>query len=502
MLARTTIAPLRCGAAISINHRSGWRAFPGPSCRRLADIGPYLLTSCAAGAVVIAAMGVNRHIWRYCGFADHQRVVVAVILTVGMAVGLTFAINRMEGVSRSLPVLQGLLAVVFMVGTRVLFRIHHLRRQALKTAVVPLTAVADHPVHTVLVIGLSRLTETYLQSLAELELGHVQVAGLLGRTDRQLGRQAASQKILGLPEDVEAVLADLRVHGVLVDRIVVTMKISDLSSEARAALLEIDEDGSVEVQYIGEMLGFDAPGAIRRLAPQEPPAVAFTITDDQLAAIARRRYWPVKRGIDVVVAGTMLVLLAPLWALVAVLVAVSAGFPLTFWQQRPGLGGRPFRLYKFRTMGPAHAPDGRLLADDERVSAVGDFLRRTRFDELPQLINIVRGDMSFVGPRPLLPRDQSKEHRARLLVRPGLTGWAQVIGGRKIRADDKAALDIWYVQNASAALDARIVFQTLRMITVGETVSVRDVRRAWRELEATGVVELPSVNRSPLRSAA
>lgn len=469
---------------------------------RFVDIAPYLVMSCAVGAIVLTAMRVNRHIWRFSSFADYQRLVYAVTLTVVIAVGLTFAINRLDGISRSLPILQGLLAVSFMVGARVLFRVHHLRRDARKTAAVPLTVVADQAMHSVLVIGLSRLTETYLQSLAELERGRVQVVGLLGRSDRHLGRRAASQKILGLPEDVGSVLAQLSVHGVVVDRIVVTMKISELSSEARAALLEIDDADSVEVQYIGEALGFDAPGAIRRATLQEPPSVAFRIPDEQLVAISRRGYWTVKRGIDIAAAGALLVLLVPLWVLTAVLVAVSVGFPLAFWQQRPGLGGVPFRLYKFRTMRPAHAPDGRLLADAERVSWVGDFLRRTRLDELPQLMNILRGEMSFVGPRPLLPRDQAKEHRARLLVRPGLTGWAQVVGGRRIKADDKAALDIWYVQNASLALDAKIVFQTLRMITLGESLSIMEIRRAWRELGTNGVVQSSTANVSPLRTVA
>ena len=118
--------------------------------------------------------------------------------------------------------------------------------------------------------------------------------------------------------------------------------------------------------------------------------------------------------------------------LAAVLVGASVGLPVLFWQQRPGLGGRPFRVYKFRTMRAAHSSDGRRLSDKERVSQMGTLMRRLRLDELPQLFNIFRGDMSFIGPRPLLPCDQSDAYRARLLVRPGLTGWAQVVGGRDI----------------------------------------------------------------------
>src|SRR5690606_991150 len=116
-----------------------------------------------------------------------------------------------------------------------------------------------------------------------------------------------------------------------------------------------------------------------------------------------RPYWRLKRSIDVVGALLGLVLLAPLLALVAVLVALDIGLPVVFAQQRPGLGGQPFRLNKFRTMGPSHDADGHRIPDDERLSAIGRFLRRTRLDELPQLWHVLKGDMSFIGPRPLLP---------------------------------------------------------------------------------------------------
>ena len=133
--------------------------------------------------------------------------------------------------------------------------------------------------------------------------------------------------------------------------------------------------------------------------------------------------------------------------------------------------------------------DGRKLSDDERVSRIGIFLRRTRLDELPQLINILRGDMSFVGPRPLLPRDQDNAYRARLLVRPGLTGWAQVVGGRAISAEDKAALDIWYVRNASLALDAKILVKTVPLVIFGETISRKLIENAWADLRSAGVLQ-------------
>ena len=202
-----------------------------------------------------------------------------------------------------------------------------------------------------------------------------------------------------------------------------------------------------------------------------------------------RPYWKIKRALDVVASLLLLIISTPVLIVLGACVALTMGWPLVFWQQRPGLGGRPFRLYKFRTMGSALGADGRKLTDEERVSSFGNLLRRTRLDELPQLFNILHGDMSFIGPRPLLPRDQHHDYRARLLVRPGLSGWAQVVGGRTISAEDKAALDVWYVQNASLLLDIAVVLRTIPMVFLGERISDRLIDRAWRDLRNAGILK-------------
>ena len=175
-------------------------------------------------------------------------------------------------------------------------------------------------------------------------------------------------------------------------------------------------------------------------------------------------------------------MLAPIAVLVAFIVALDVGFPVIFWQQRPGLYGRPFKLYKFRTMRAPHDKHSRRIPDDQRSSAVGRILRRTRLDELPQLYNVLVGDMSLVGPRPLLPRDQSPDYAARLSVRPGITGWAQVNGGRIISPSDKWILDIWYAQNASFVLDLKIVLRTVKMILFGDRINIEAVDQARSDL--------------------
>src|SRR5262249_59033453 len=133
-------------------------------------------------------------------------------------------------------------------------------------------------------------------------------------------------------------------------------------------------------------------------------------------------------------------------------------------------------------MAAAHDVDGTRIADSERSSIIGRLLRRTRFDELPQLYNVLIGEMSFVGPRPLLPHDQPEGDTTRLLVRPGITGWAQDNGGRHISAADKSALDVWYLKNASLWLDVKILLQTVAMLIAGERRNSGAIRSACEEL--------------------
>jgi lipopolysaccharide/colanic/teichoic acid biosynthesis glycosyltransferase len=165
------------------------------------------------------------------------------------------------------------------------------------------------------------------------------------------------------------------------------------------------------------------------------------------------RYEHLKRAVDIASAALLSIALAPLVALVALLVVIDVGPPVVFWQKRPGRSGRPFKLYKFRTMRAEPDRDRRRIADPYRSSGVGRFLRQTRLDELPQLYNIFIGEMSFIGPRPLLPCDQPDDFLSRLNARPGLTGLAQAYGERDMSPNDKNALDIWYIKNASAWLD-------------------------------------------------
>lgn len=184
-----------------------------------------------------------------------------------------------------------------------------------------------------------------------------------------------------------------------------------------------------------------------------------------------------KRLFDVVLAFIGLILLSPVLLIVSLLVRVKLGGPVFFTQVRPGLNGKPFKMIKFRTMKNSVDKSGNLLPDTERMTDFGRLLRSTSLDELPELWNVLKGDMSLVGPRPLLmqylplySREQNRRHE----VKPGVTGWAQVNGRNSLSWDDKFKLDTWYVDNRSLLLDVKILFLTVKKVIARDGISQVD----------------------------
>jgi len=182
----------------------------------------------------------------------------------------------------------------------------------------------------------------------------------------------------------------------------------------------------------------------------------------------------IKPFLDRFIALVALVILSPVFAVIYILVWRNMGRPVFFGQERPGLGGKTFTMYKFRSMTDDQDSKGKLLPDYRRIVPVGNFLRRTSLDELPELINVIKGEMSLVGPRPLLksylPRYSPEQFR-RHNVRPGITGWAQVNGRNAIDWEKKFELDVWYVDNLSLWLDIKILFLTFWKVFTREGIN-------------------------------
>jgi lipopolysaccharide/colanic/teichoic acid biosynthesis glycosyltransferase len=447
---------------------------------------PYSAFTAVAGTVVFLGLGPHKTLYRYASLSDLLRIAAAVTLTIFLAVSLSFVSSRLEGVARSIPVIQWLILVGGLIWTRVLARIwHNFRRRG---NVVRKDTVAEH----VLVIGVNQLTELYLESLSEYGTRRLEVVGILSERQNLRGRILRSQKILGSPEELSQVLVQLEVHGIGVSRIVVMESFERLSRPARSAILAVERDSDMRVDWLQERLGLIDEG-VRQKGEEfetDPSRISSKITSLKnqhvsIEGLTLGQYGYVKRAVDIGLAMLLAVALAPLFTAIALLVVIDVGVPIVFWQKRPGRFGHPFKLYKFRTMRGPHDPEGKRLPNELRSSKIGLMLRRMRLDEAPQLYNVLVGEMSFVGPRPLLPMDQPDDISSRLAVRPGLTGVAQVYGDRSMVPNDKNALDIWYIKRASFQLDIKIMLRTALVFVRGERVDEKKLvkaRRAIRQL--------------------
>jgi lipopolysaccharide/colanic/teichoic acid biosynthesis glycosyltransferase len=443
---------------------------------------PYSGFTVAAGAVVFAALRPHKTLYQYTSLSDLLRITVAVTLTIFLAVSLSFVSSRLEGVARSIPVIQWLILIGGLVWTRVLARMwynFHRRGDAVQT---------DRAAKHVLIVGVGHMTELYLESLAEYA-NRLEVVGILSEQRALRGRLLRDQTVLGSPEKLPEVLAQLELHGVEVSRIVVTEPVEKLSQLSRRAIFAIERNSDIKVDWLPERLGlsegnsglngdeFDSNPGGTSLGPKPSRQTV------KIETLTLGRYGYVKRAVDIALAMLLAIVFAPLASAIALLVIIDVGLPIVFWQKRPGRSRRPFKLYKFRTMRAPHDREGRRIPDEYRSSVIGRMLRRTRLDELPQLYNILVGEMSFVGPRPLLPCDQPDDFSSRLSVRPGLTGLAQVHGHRNTLPNDKNALDLWYIKNASPWLDMKILLRTAMVFARGERVDVKMLQRAREAIE-------------------
>jgi lipopolysaccharide/colanic/teichoic acid biosynthesis glycosyltransferase len=193
----------------------------------------------------------------------------------------------------------------------------------------------------------------------------------------------------------------------------------------------------------------------------------------------------VSRALDVVLSAVLLVVTAPFLALAALAIRLESRGPVFYWQRRVGLNGRPFQLWKLRTMVPGAESMGAgiyVLEGDPRITRVGRMLRRFSFDELPNLVNVLQGDMAMVGPRPTVQEQvdrYTERQRRRLDVKPGITGWAQINGRASLPWPERIELDVWYVEHRSLRLDLRILARTARMLASGQGLYSEDLRQGW-----------------------
>lgn len=411
----------------------------------------YCSLSVIFSIIAFSAFRIHAGMTRYFSVLDAIDVTKAVVTAALTTYVVGFMLTRLDGIPRTTPIIHALIMLAGLIGVRTLTRLFEAKR----TALAPREDVAaEH----ILMIGSNRLSLLYIKFIRAYSPGLHRIMAVLDDRPEMLGRAIDGVRVIGPVHHLEAVVNEFAEHGVKISQVIVGGDPDFVSDDAFAEIRLICGGREIRLSFVPQLVG------LHHLQPAKPQ-LAVTMPSAALKVLAPiQPYFVFKRYFDLAVAVSIMLLLAPPWLLIGAMALWDVGSPIFFWQQRLGEGGRQFLLHKIRTLKPPYDWRGRQVPDAERLSPIGRFLRKWRFDEIPQLLNVLVGDMSLIGPRPLLPRDQPENPTVRLSVRPGITGWAQVNGGKELSAEEKNDLDEWYVRNASLSLDLRIILMTLKCV--------------------------------------
>jgi lipopolysaccharide/colanic/teichoic acid biosynthesis glycosyltransferase len=413
------------------------------------SVGNYALLSLVFSLIAFQVLRINGIIARYMSVTDLLTIAKAVLAGELMTATVMFTVTRLEGMPRSVPAIHALILGTGLIAYRGLANLTGKQGRYADQ----LRRVTNE---NVILIGLSDWSVLLLKYLQAQTRERRRVIALLDDDPRWIGRSVNGVQVFGPPAHLETVIEEFATHGLRTDWVVVGGAPSELSEETVAVLRGICAQRDLDLVFVPHL---NALGSAERCSsankdPDRIPRSPFP------SGIRPSPYFRFKRVIDAIIALILIFTLLPLLVMTALMVLVDVGWPVLFWQQRTGHGGRELQLYKLRTLQPPFDRRGQRIPEKQRLSGIGRLLRQTRFDELPQLLNVLVGDMSLIGPRPLLPRDQPPNSAPRLTVRPGITGWAQVNGGTLLSPTEKDALDVWYIRNASLWLDLRIIWMT------------------------------------------
>jgi lipopolysaccharide/colanic/teichoic acid biosynthesis glycosyltransferase len=450
----------------------------------LEDVFIYCAAGFVAGMASLLYFRLGLIAARFLTYEDVKQCLLAAFATATATAAAAFSVSGLEGVPRSIPGLHFIVLAALLVGFRLL-AVERARN-------VQQNEYGSRRTENLLVVGANELAVLYIRLVETASGRRRRVVALLDDDATLFGRSIRGRVVAGAIAAAETTIAEFAVHGIEVDRIVVTY--TDLARASRACdqLRALCEARGLALECLSDSLNL-GPGAFDvagRLRAQHLHSYVSPIRLED-------GYWRFRRAMDVLLAGSGIVVLAPLFVLVTIAVLIDVGFPSLFWQERVGYRGRRISVHKFRTLRDPLDRHGRMMSDAERLSRMGRFLRATRLDELPQLYDILRGDMSIIGPRPLLPVDMPQGDNFRLLAPPGLTGWAQVHGGKLVTPQEKSALDRWYIYNVSFALDLQILWLTCLAPFRGDRRDELVLRRALEGMvsapEAAPISHVPTL---------
>lgn len=415
----------------------------------------YALASALSTLALLRVSGASRVAWRFFSVPDAIAAGVGISTGIVLAAVGSFIFNRLDGVPRSLLFIHVFIHIIGFVGARFV-----LKRYA--EAYIP---VRRRPSYALL-IGCNQISYVYIRAVESISSGSLKIIAALTHDPSMIGHRIRGINIVSLFDNIEEVLGQYKVRGIDISRIIVAANEYEMSPKSLDKILSVASRHQISVSDI-HLIFSEVAG---------PVGLEEDFDVDEIRL--RGAFWGIKRCFDVVGALGLLVLIFPLYFATAFIVWRDVGKPLLFWQERPGRHGKMIRVFKFRTMKDALGSDGVPVQDDMRTSKTGKFLRKLRLDELPQLWNIIIGDMSFIGPRPLLFIDQPEEVSQRLAIRPGISGWAQVNGGKLVSPEEKRALDLWYISHASLLLELKIVILTIFVMFRGDIARPQAVQEA------------------------
>jgi lipopolysaccharide/colanic/teichoic acid biosynthesis glycosyltransferase len=422
----------------------------------LFSAGGYCLLSLIFSLMAFTVFRIHSAIPRYLSIDDIVVVVKAVLVGEFLTCAVLFTVTRLDGIPRSTPLIHALVLGSGLITARAFV---YLIDNTPKAAARPEEAI------NVILIGLNDLSVRFMELLQASAGGHQNLIGVLDSKLRLSGRSVNGVRVFGPPAHLQALIDEFATHGVKADLVVVGSETHELSKEAVSEIRRVCSRRNIELMFLSDVLAVSRPKRVHsafQVARVAPLAVSV------VPAVTPSRYLRSKRFVDLLGATIVLIASSPVWSLVVVLAVFDVGTPVVFWQRRIGLQGREFQLYKFRTLRASFDREGHKVPKAHRLSRIGRRLRKMRLDEIPQLLNVLVGDMSLIGPRPLLLQDQPPNPSVRLMVRPGITGWAQVNGGALLSAAEKDDLDTWYIRHASSWLDLRILWMTLVSLARGD----------------------------------
>ena len=416
-------------------------------------IGWYWLLSSGFALLAFFALRLQDGMTRYFSVHEALDIAEAALFAELMTFVALFTLSQLDGIPRSIPLTHGLLLAAGLIAARMVVRV------VFSDENEPL----DHHYcqERIILIGANRFAASFIQLLKAYAPEQQSVIAVLDQDAVMIGRAISGVQVLGAPAELDAIISEFAIHGVGTNRIVIAGEVDFLSPAVLHEIERVCKKRQIDLSFLPRMIGVTR-WTPNLATPSEPVQVKPTFV---------RPFFRLKRWIDIFGSLALIVLAFPFLIVAGLLVLLDVGSPILFWQERLGWKGRSFLIYKFRTLRAPFDAVGSPTPGDRLPSAIGRFLRATRLDELPQLLNVLLGDMSLIGPRPLLPEDQPSNTSVRLSVRPGISGWAQVNGAKLVTKEEKEKLDEWYVRNASLWVDLRIIMMTIKVILKGRVSS-------------------------------